>query len=249
MSAEPKKTKRPKAIPYFLRPREIASLNDDKKVQLENLQSGDPRIDKVQCVKNLKKIDKMLEQAPPDLTPVQKDKVAKKIKELEEDIKVGMVSHEDMRKNPDGAVDQNMAWLSQKKAKVFAWQNLLAAQHKGIDQRMANDLFNVDRLRPRTSTLNLESAQIPGTNFYFNTDPDAPAHEAAMIWEEVFPEDEEKTALKRELEEARAALVAEREAFKAAGATTIAAQVDVLKQLEQQKNTNKAPQQNNQQRR
>jgi hypothetical protein len=242
MSTEPKKTKRPKSIPYFLRPREIASLESDKKTQVDNLQSGDPRIDKVQCVKNLKKIDKMLEQAPPDLTPIQKDKVAKKIKELEEDIVVGMVSHEDMRKNPDGAVDQNIAWLKQKKAKVFAWQNLLAAQHKGIPQEMANDLFNVDRLRPRASKLNLESAQISGTNFYFNSDVFQAESEAAALWDEIFPEDEEKAALRRELEEYKAQVAAERAAT---AGKPLEEQVEIVKNM----NQSKAPQQHNQQRR
>jgi hypothetical protein len=243
--AEPKKTKRPKTIPNFLKPREVASLEADKQVQMDNLRSGDPKIDKASCVKNLKKIDKMLEQAPPDLTPEQRTKVAKKIEELEADIKVGMLSHQEMRANPDGAVDQNIAWLKQKKAKVFAWQNLNAALHKGIPQEMANDLFNVDRLRPRTNQLNLDSAQVSPANFYFMSDPYEGEHAAAMVWEEVFPSDPEKAALQQELEEARAALAAEREAIAAANAKTLAEQVAVANQV----NPPKQAHQNNQQRR
>ncbi len=229
------------AIPYYLRPREAAELEADEKQQLEQLKQAKGG-DKERCVMALKRIEKRKEQLPPDLNAAQRDKAEKLRVRLEEDIKEGMLSHEEMRRNPDGAVDRNMAWLRAKKDKVRIWQNLQVALNKGISQEYASDLCNPDRLRPVTSQLNMQGAQIPQQTsyYYMNANTDY-RHEAAMIWDEVFPEDEEKAQLRKELEEWKAKVAAEKAAVEAAGAKTLAEQAEVIRQLnEKLKNQDKA---------
>ena len=88
------------------------------------------------------------------------------MKELEAQIREGMLSHEEMRRNPPGAVDQNVWWERRNKARITTWRNLNAALHPGIPADQAQTLFSPERLRPRTSHLNMDNAQIPAVRAF-----------------------------------------------------------------------------------
>ena len=186
-----------KKQPYFLRPHEVEAVEKDRAGQLAVLESNDPRMDKNAAREALKRIDKRLEQAPPDLTPEQRDKTAKMVETLEQELKDGLLSHEEMRRAPPGAVDQNMKYMRRNKAKIMAWKNGLVALSKGAPQGEVQDLTNIDRLRPRESKLNMDGAIIPDVRSFFPmTEVFSGAHPNGSTWEEIFGSgDPEKDAL------------------------------------------------------
>ncbi len=196
---------------YFLRPHELAVLERDRASQQAILDSPDSRLDKAAAGAALRRINDRMEQAPPDLSPEQKDKTAKMVADLEVELRDGLLSHEEMRRCPPGAVDQNMRYLREKKAKILAWKNGLVALHKGIDPGEAGDLFNIDRLRPRESKLNMDGAIIPDVrSFYPMKEVFSGAHPNGSTWDEIFgsgdPEKDAMAARLRQMEEQLAKL-------------------------------------------
>ncbi len=145
----------------LFRPWEADEITSNKKTLRRALES--PHIEDKSAVRDaIKRLDGMeREHGVPDLTPEERDKAARRVKELEEQIKEGMLSHEEMRRNPPGAVDQNVWWERRNKKKIPLWRDLNAALHKGIPADQAQTLFSPERLRPRTSHLNMQNAQIP----------------------------------------------------------------------------------------
>ena len=121
--------------------------------------------DKAGIRKQLGRMRKQLEeQSPPQLDAEGRDTVSARVRELEASIKDGMPSHEEMRKAPDGAVGAHMAWEKRNKPNIIEWKNGRMALHPGDPDP---DLSSVERLRPRTSVLDMSTAQIPGQSFSF----------------------------------------------------------------------------------
>lgn len=202
-----------KKQPYFLRPHELAVLERDRASQEAILASPDTRLNKGEAAQALRRIHERMEQAPPDLTPEQRDKTAKMVAQLETELKDGLLSHEEMRRCPPGAVDQNMAYMRRNKAKILSWKNGLVALNKGIDPGEAGDLFNIDRLRPRESKLNMDGAIIPDVrSFYPMKEVFSGAHPNGSTWDEIFgsgdPEKDAMAAKLRQMEEQLAKLTA-----------------------------------------
>ena len=199
----------------FLRPREVEECNIEQSKLQSLLDRPDPegRIKKGAVRQAMARNAKRLEQAPPDLTPDQRTKNQKRIEELETQLKEGLLSHEEMRRNPPGAVDQNMRWHKRNKHAVQEWKNRLLMQHKGIPADEANDMLNVDRLRPWTSRLNMDGAQIPKTTSFYEVRYDSP-HPAAASYEDIFGDPKESAAQRnaKQLEEERNALLRELQA-------------------------------------
>lgn len=142
-------------------PVEEAQVEADKAATLRALQS--PHIeDKSGQRAAYRRLEKMQEQCGvPDLTPDQRTKAAVQIKQLEEEIKVGMLSHEEMRRNPPGAVDQNVWWEKRNKGRILRRRNLIRALHKGMAADESQEATTIETLRPRSSHLNMVGAQIP----------------------------------------------------------------------------------------
>lgn len=107
--------------------------------------------------------DKLESQAAPDLTPQAKDALAKRLVDLEAKIKVGMPTHEEMRRNPAGAVDRHRRWEAMNKNAVLERRNILIALNPGDDSK---DLTNIDLIRPYAAQTGaatfMPDAQIPG---------------------------------------------------------------------------------------
>jgi hypothetical protein len=152
----------------FLRPTEVAECEADKR-QLEQTMAFrhfDRRVQSSEIARSIRAVDERLKQAPPDLTPEQRDKASRRIAELEQQIPVGMLSHEEMRRNPPGAVPRNVAWHKANAKRVHEWKNLQLALHKGASTEDIQAKLNVARLRPRTSQLNMDGAQIPAARTF-----------------------------------------------------------------------------------
>ncbi len=106
----------------------------------------------------------ILEGSPPnDLQGATKDALYSRQQELESDIKVGMPTHEEMRRNPAGAVDKHRKWERANKTRILERQNILHLLNPDDDSK---DLTNLDLLRPsqlpQTTSTFMSDAQIPG---------------------------------------------------------------------------------------
>jgi hypothetical protein len=153
----------------FLRPSEVEECETDLRelnAVIENSRYVSTPVNLRQVNEAKRAIEKRLEQAPPEITAKQRDKVSKRIAALEEEIKVGILSHEEIRRNPPGAVEQNLRWQKANQQRIFEWKNFQLALHKGAPQEYLSDRLNVARLRPSTSHLDMNGAQIPVTTTY-----------------------------------------------------------------------------------
>lgn len=145
----------------LFRPWEQDEVTNNKRTLQRALES--PHIEDKAAVRDaLGRLTSMeREHGVPDFTPDERDKAAKRVKVLEGEIREGMLSSEEMRRNPPGAVDQNVWWERKNKKKISLWRDLNMALHKGIPADQAQSLTSVERLRPTTSRLNMDNAQIP----------------------------------------------------------------------------------------
>jgi hypothetical protein len=134
----------------------------------------------------------------PDLTPEQRDAVAKEEKELREKWREGMPSFAEMRRKPSGAVGKHMRWEKANKNRILRWKNCVLMLNKGNDDP---DIANIEMHRPRTSTLNMEDAAIPGRNY------DIPSEQFKANYEATFGkkegENHELEALREEVADLR----------------------------------------------
>lgn len=157
MARDPK-TKKARRL---FRPWESAEIADNKEKLQKALES--PHVEDKSAVRDAhKRLTAMeKEHGVPDLSPAERDAAKKEVKELVEKIRVGMLSAEEMRRNPPGAVDQNVWWERKNKWNINRLRALQTALHKGIPADQARSLLDLDQYRPRTSRLNMDNAQIP----------------------------------------------------------------------------------------
>ncbi len=127
-------------------------------------QSSEGKVQWAGRVRNLE--DDIEANSPEPLTVEQKNVVYARKQQLEGFIREGMLTVEEMRRNPVTAVDRHIKWDKAKKAAVLEWKNLCRLLEPNSDEQ---DLANVERLRPTmaTSGMNATStfmpeAQIPG---------------------------------------------------------------------------------------
>lgn len=162
-------------IKNYLRPNEVEECNANLRACDRQAKMIDLGYENRATHENVRQtreaVGRRLEQAPPDLSPDQRDKLAKRVKELEEKISVGMLSHEEMRRNPPGAVDQNKRWQDANKRNIHVWKNAQVALMKGASHSEVAAAVNVARLRPQMSRLNMDNSQIPAVRaFSFPTE-------------------------------------------------------------------------------
>ena len=102
----------------------------------------------------------LADQSPEPLTGDEQDKASKLERELRTEITQGMLSGEEMRKNPATAVDRHMKWERYNKAKILRWKNLRLQLNAGSEER---DVANLEQYRPVSSGHRIMTdAQIPG---------------------------------------------------------------------------------------
>lgn len=156
-------------IPRFLRPneRKIMEKNAEDLERAANspylLDQHEKKLLRDAAVRTREDIAR---QSPPPLSRIDEDRAAKRVKQLEEQISKEMLSDEEMRRNPVGAVDHHIRWERGNKAAIKEWKALQIALHPGMGGA-DKDLCNVERLRRRTNpNRNYDDAQIPRSTLY-----------------------------------------------------------------------------------
>ncbi len=145
-----------------LRPAQVADLQDEKK-RLDKFCQR-PDVDKSDARKNLRQVNNMLsEQSATQLKGQDLDSAKKRIDTLEAEIKKGMLSNEEMRKSPPGAIGRHMDHEKKNKENIQEWKRLQIAANAGDTNP---DLANVERLRPAKSSMNMHNALVQGTEHH-----------------------------------------------------------------------------------
>ncbi len=166
-----------------LRPDQVA--DHLHQIRLTQAQLEDPRVqDKGGVRKRLQDVKRQFDmQAPRQITDGSlKDKLVKKSKDLLEKILPGMVSEEEMRKNPAGTVDRHMRWERGVKKDILEWKKIQRClQNDGSDPlTWDRDAANIERYRPQGAADRMRTdAQIGGHMSYGNVPQGK--------WDSVFP--------------------------------------------------------------
>ena len=156
------KAKRP---PKFLSYREMRQFGDDIKALEGRLAQPNSEIqDKIGIAKTLNRMrTSIASQMAPKLTGDGKDVATKRMKELDVEIREGMLSAEEMRRNPAGAATQHITWENRNKWNIQERRNLLIM----LDRENSDpDYLSLARMRPHTSHLDMHDAQIPRQRMY-----------------------------------------------------------------------------------
>ena len=141
---------------------------ESAKQEIRSLESklSNPLIqDKGEVQKQLRRARHTLETQTPirPATVEEEGRMVARSKELLSNILEGMPSQEEMRKCPPGAIDKHRRWEARNKKKILEWKNLQLRLTAGSGE---NEIANLERHRPTASTLNMDSAQIQGKNFF-----------------------------------------------------------------------------------
>ena len=155
-----------------LHPRQITEITEQK-AQLQEILSAPPHIrNQLQqggaaVRKQVQDAEALLRQAPKPFSSEEIDGAVKAEKELRNSWLEGMPTQAEMRRNPPGAVDKNIAWNRAKKNDVLKWKNLRrrlqASEVSGIPE---NDVSNIEMYRPSSGDMNMDNAQISGKDFH-----------------------------------------------------------------------------------
>lgn len=138
---------------------------EDYKGEIESMETMLPQLksqqDRGDVQRRLGRLKQsLLTQSPVELPGSAKDKLVIESRRLEESFRHGMVSKEEMRKNPTGTVGQHMKWEAANKKDILRWKNI----QQMIDPESQDpDLSNVEKLRPSGTEDRLRTdAQIGG---------------------------------------------------------------------------------------
>lgn len=142
---------------------------EEMSAEIEQMESMMPQLktptDRGEVSKRLKRLKQSLEtQSPQDLSGGAKDRLYQESKEIETALAQGMLTHEEMRKNPAGAVGYHMRWERMNKKKILRWKNIQQMLEPSSDDP---DLSNFERLRPQGEANRFRTdAQITGHMSY-----------------------------------------------------------------------------------
>lgn len=180
----------PKPVGY-LRPHQIESLKEDREFLVKTLQ--DPNLqERGDTIRQLQRLDhQVATQTPPILSAESRDAVQAQLREVEAYIQDGMCSHDEMRRNPDGAVGKHRKHESKKIKAMLLWKDLVLMLNPGDTDP---DLCNTDRLRPTTSTLGMHDVQIQPQEYHFAP----PTDEWKKRWDDTFGDLDPKDILNRQ---------------------------------------------------
>lgn len=151
----------------LLRPHQRQEMQSEQKV-LENKLRNPYIQDKGAVNTQLRKLNRQLDtQTPTAYKSDEVDSMVKKEAKLRSEILSGMPSQEEMRKAPPGAIGKHMAWENRNKDKLLNWKEIrLRMEPESTDP----DIANFERFRPKTNSLNMDNAQIPGKQYHLPTE-------------------------------------------------------------------------------
>lgn len=156
----------------LLRPHQVAEGKEEL-ANIEATLSAPPHIrSRISDVGQMRDRHKRLKTELEKYTPRafltgERDAALKEFATLEDQIKAGMPSSEEMRRNPPGAVSKHRAWESENTPRILRYKNIGLRLAAGGDLpaylKHAGDISNIERLRPRTTShqLAMDGAQIP----------------------------------------------------------------------------------------
>lgn len=161
----------------LLRPGQVQEMSEESK-RMEAQLNAPPHVsgaiqNKGEVVRQLRALKRQLDtQAPQPYQGPELDQARARCAELEDQIRQGMPTAAEMRRNPAGAVDKHRAWEKRAKPLISEWKNirlkLLASG--AIDDALADssDVANIERLRPQGASheLNMHNEQIPARQQY-----------------------------------------------------------------------------------
>lgn len=147
----------------LLRHDQVMEMEDETRVLESKLQN--PRVeDKGVVREQLARVQRQLErQRPTRYSAGEIDAAIKREAELRAEIQVGMLSHEEMRKCPPGAIDRHMQWERKNMPKIEEWKNIQRRLTAGTED---HESASVELFRPTASTMNMDGALIPGKQFF-----------------------------------------------------------------------------------
>lgn len=147
----------------LLRPQQV----EDFKSEEQNLERtlGEKDADKAVIHGQLRRLRQDLEAQTPVMPEGKaKDSMIQENKALLETITTGMLSQEEMRKCPPGAVDRHIKWEREQKGNIARWKNNMLRLNAGSHE---TEIANLEKYRPTKSTMNMQGAQISGRNYSF----------------------------------------------------------------------------------
>ena len=136
---------------------EIASLEE----QLKSPHIEDKAEVRTKLIRMRRSFEQQVPHAPENA--VVEDQLVKRGRQLLSEIVQGMPSQEEMRKAPPGAVDKHRAWEARNKARIVEWKNIQRRLFAGSGD---NERANLERYRPKDSTLSMDNAYIPGKQYH-----------------------------------------------------------------------------------
>lgn len=153
----------------LLRPPQIIELENERKYLDEQLNGPWKHLvqEPGKVRQRLNDLTKQLDEGRPHpiTDPLERDKLAKVERELREELVGGMLTQEEMRKNPPNAAERLRAWERAMKSKILAWKDArlrLAADTSPIEAQN-RDEANLEQFRPEGAIGRLRlDAQIPG---------------------------------------------------------------------------------------
>src|SRR6266576_7125529 len=147
----------------LLRTDQVEEMEQEKDALTKKLSS--PHIeDKGAVHEQLQRVTHQLEtQRPMPYSGKELDAAVRREAELRSEWTQGMLSQEEMRKSPPGAVDRHRAWEKRNIVKIEEWQNIQRRLNAGSDDR---ESASIERFRPTLSSMNMDGALIPGKQFF-----------------------------------------------------------------------------------
>lgn len=149
----------------LLRPSQIDDLTSEQS-RIESALRDRPEMiqDKPSAQKQLRNIKNMLDtQAPKPFADSEKDGAVKRKEQLEKEIVVGMLSDEEMRACPPGAISQHTKWERENKERINEWKKLQLRLNYGTDD---HDVANIEKLRPQKSHLNMQNSLVEKKKYF-----------------------------------------------------------------------------------
>lgn len=143
----------------LLRHDQVQEMLGEKESLVKKL--ANPRIeDKGTVAEQLRRLEGQLEsQRPKEYSSTEIDAAVRREQILREQFTDGMLSQEEMRKNPAGAVGRLLEWERKNIRAIEEWQNIRRRLHVGSDDP---DIASIERYRPVTSTMPMHDTQIQG---------------------------------------------------------------------------------------
>ena len=146
----------------LLRPQQVEKTKEE--IATMRAQLASPHIeDKAAVATRLRRVQASFESQVPRAaeTAEEEGRMVARSNELLSEFRQGMLSHAEMRQAPDGAVTSHMAWEKANKKKIQEWRNLQYRLRPGDEEA-----GKIERFRPESSRLNLDSAVIPRKQFF-----------------------------------------------------------------------------------